>query len=95
MPDSLKKSTREKRGKGVCRKVSGETNIISNWIDFLHEPNNKKELFVFLTGKVSEFQTKLHLEFVVSLGYSIPVTLNCNHEEADTRFSYCMRWSRD
>ena len=54
MPDSLKESTREKRGKGVPRKVSGETKLPSHWIDFLHEPSNKKELFVFLTTKISE-----------------------------------------
>ena len=27
LPDSLKESTCEKRGKGVCRKVSGQTKL--------------------------------------------------------------------
>ena len=51
IPDSLKESTREKRGKGVRRKVSGQTKLPGNWIDFLRDPSNKKELFTFLTHK--------------------------------------------
>ena len=51
LPDSLKESTQEKRGRGVWRKVSGPTKIPGN-LDFLHDPNNKKELFAFLTSKV-------------------------------------------
>ena len=45
--DSLKASAREKRGKGVRRKVSGETKLLDKWIDFLCDPVNKKELFAF------------------------------------------------
>ena len=41
IPDSLKESTREKRGKGVCRKVSGQTKLPSKWMDFLHDSKNK------------------------------------------------------
>ena len=67
IPDSLKESTREKRGKGVHRKVSGETKIPSNWTDFLHEPNNKKELFVFLTEKISESTFPLFMLHLVNL----------------------------
>ena len=50
--DSLKESTREKRGKGVRRKVSGSTKIPGNWKNFLGEQMNKKELFAFLTSKI-------------------------------------------
>ena len=92
IPDSLKESTREKRGKGIRRKVSGETKIPSNWIDFLREPNNKKELFNFLTVKISKstFPPSKAVyatlgESVVSLGVGISIMPNCNHEEADTR----------
>ena len=35
--DSPKESTREKRGKGLQRKVSRKTEIPSNWMDFLHD----------------------------------------------------------
>ena len=52
IPDSLKESTRENMGKGVRRKLSGETELPSYWIDFLREPSNKKEIFVVLTIKI-------------------------------------------
>ena len=51
--NSLKESTREKRGKGVRRKVSGPTKLPSNFKDFLRDSKNKEELFNFLTNKVS------------------------------------------
>ena len=54
-PDSLKESTREKRGNGVRRKVSGKTKLPGNWMDFLGGSVNKKELFAFLTSKVAQF----------------------------------------
>ena len=48
-PESLKESTRQKRGKGVRRKVSEETKLPRNWSYFLHDSSNKKELSDFLT----------------------------------------------
>jgi len=54
LPNSLKESTREKRGKGVQRKVSDQTKPPGNWADFLCDPSNKKELFSFLTSNISE-----------------------------------------
>jgi len=53
--DSLKESTRENRGKGVRMKVPGETKLPRNWMDFLCDSSNKKELFALLTSKVEEF----------------------------------------
>ena len=53
IPNSLKESTREKRGKGVRRKVAGGTKLPSNWVSFLRDPLNKKELFHFLSLKVA------------------------------------------
>ena len=89
--DSLKESTREKRGKGVRRKVSGQTKLPGNWINFLHDPSNKKELFTFLMSKVYESTfppTKAVYatlgETVVSVGNNNPAMPSCNHE-ADTR----------
>jgi len=52
--DSLKESTREKRGKGVHMKVPCETKLPRNWMDSLRDSANK-ELFVLLTSKVEEF----------------------------------------
>jgi hypothetical protein len=53
IPNSLKESTREKRGKGVRRKVGGATKLPSNWMSFLRDPLNKEELFHFLSLKVA------------------------------------------
>ena len=90
-PDSLKESTREKRGKGVRRKVSGKTKLPGNWMDFLRDFVNKKELFAFLTSKVAQFSwppakavNVTSGQAVVCIGNNIPMQ-NCNHEEADTR----------
>ena len=35
LPESLKESTQEKRGRGVCRKVSDQTKLPGKWMDFL------------------------------------------------------------
>ena len=50
---SIKESTREKRG--IRRKVSGETKLPRNWMDFLRDSSNKTELFDFLTPKVANY----------------------------------------
>ena len=87
--DSLKESTREKRGKGVRRKVSSHAKLPRYWMDFLHDQNNKKELFALLTSKVIEFvcpPSKVVYvtsgECVISAGSDMT---NYNHEEADTK----------
>ena len=38
---SIKESTREKRGKGIRRKVAGKNKIPKNWPDFLRDSANK------------------------------------------------------
>ena len=40
--DSLKESTREKRGKGIRRKVAGGTKLPPNWMQFLRDSVNKE-----------------------------------------------------
>ncbi|KAK3728344.1 hypothetical protein QZH41_002187 [Actinostola sp. cb2023] len=49
---NLKEATREKRGKGVRRKVTGDVKMLRNWQAFLEDARNKKELFSFLTAQV-------------------------------------------
>ena len=88
--DSLKESTRQKRGKGVRRKVSGRAKLPSNWVDFLRDPNNKSELFALLTSKVASFDFPPNKAVYVTSGQSVISTMstemmNCNHEDADTR----------
>ena len=90
IPDSLKESTREKRGKGVRRKVSGPTKLPGKWMDFLHDPDNKRELFSFITTEIAEFTFQPGKVVYVTSGESVvpvgsgPEMLECSHEEADT-----------
>ena len=59
---------------------------------FLHDSDNKTELFVFITSKIAEltFQPGKDVyitsgESVVLVGSGNPSRLECYHEEADTR----------
>ena len=92
LANSTKGSAREKRGVGVRRKVSAQSKIPANWLNFLHDSNNKAELFVFLTRAASEKdvfgrQGNLHYLLCVSVVSLCPSTSmpDCTHEEADTR----------
>ena len=91
IPDSLKESTREKRGKGIRRKVSAQANIPGKWMDFLCDSKNKTELFSFLTDHISKFTFPSNKQVYVTSGQSVlrmgssNGMPNCNHEEADTR----------
>lgn len=90
LTDSLKECTRDKRGKGVRRKVSGQTKLPSKWMDFLCDSKNKEELFAFFTTKVAEVTFLPGSLVYVTSGESVLHTgsinmPNCNHEEADMR----------
>ena len=50
--DSIKTSTREKRGTGTRRKVSGDTKLPRKWMEFLRDPDNKKELNAYLRWRL-------------------------------------------
>ena len=52
IPDSLMSSTRQKRGKGIRRRVLGKTNVPNNWKEFLRVDTNKVVLFECLTNEV-------------------------------------------
>ena len=71
------------------RKVSSQVKHPGNWMDFLRDPNNKMELFAFLTLKVTQFVFPLNKAVHITSGDSVestgPNMLDCNHEEADTR----------
>ena len=54
IPDSLKSTARENRGKGVRRRVAAATSIPGNWQEFLRVDENKTELFNFLAHEVVE-----------------------------------------
>ena len=88
---SLKASTRQKRGKGVRRRVEGKHKVPSNWPEFLRENDNKTELFHL----ISQHITKVDFPGMVivtdgeqvlsSAPYNNVGLMNCDHEEADTR----------
>ena len=89
--ERLKQSTRQKRGQGVHRKVSGQTKLPGIWMAFLHDPMNKKELFAFPTSKTEEFNWLPDKFLYVTSGQAIPsfgsssTVSSSNHEEEDTR----------
>ena len=89
---SLKEGTREKRGKGLRRKVADSNRLPGKWQDFLKDSNNKRELFAFLSEKVAtaNFQEEKTVvitsdKIVISRGGKVPDMPLNDHEEADTK----------
>ena len=98
---SIKDSTREKRGNGQRRKVTGETKIPPNWKAFLQDNTNKKEIFALLTSRVANFQFPENKEvnvtsdeFVVTSRGSSDMQ-RCNHEEANIRIALHVQHALD
>ena len=56
--DSLKESTRAKRGLGIRRKVHDKAPLPTNWRTFLRCSENKTELFLYLSLKLKEVKGK-------------------------------------
>ena len=90
--ESLKNCTREKRGVGFRRKVTGNGLLPTNWITFLRCSENKAELFPYLSNVVGkEIQDKVVVstvnENVVTNGAVLEISslMQCNIEEADER----------
>eukprot|EP00734_Pompholyxophrys_sp_LG126_P000119 Pompholyxophrys_sp_v1_NODE_11_length_5290_cov_18.520778.p1 type:complete len:404 gc:universal NODE_11_length_5290_cov_18.520778:3057-4268(+) len=92
LPESLKESTQEKRGKGTRRKVSEQTKMPRDFAKFLLDCDNKQEFMNFLSAKTASylrcqpgqrvFITKN--SDVISIGSDRQMT-PCDHEEADSR----------
>ena len=70
VPQSLKESTREKRGTGTRRKVRGQTKLPTNFPNFLRDPMNKTELFEFLTEVVATCDYTAGKEVYITSGMS-------------------------
>ena len=90
--DSLKGTTREKRGRGVRRRVSATTKVPSNWQEFLRIDENKIELFRYIAEEITEkFTEKVVISTVEATVVcnqteeDLTLLSNCNHEEADSR----------
>ena len=91
IPDSLKATARQKRGKGTRRRVQPNTKIPGNWQAFLRIDENKVELFAFLAQE----SVKIQCEGKIVSTFGKLILLNtpdadtsrlypCTHEEADT-----------
>lgn len=91
--DSLKSSTRERRGKGIRRRVTPTTLIPGNWQEFLRVSENKTELFTFLATKTSESLTTEKEVILTCKQNVLSCCINrdlsalspCTQEEADSR----------
>ena len=88
---TIKGATRGKRGTGTRQRVSGTARIPGNWQKFLANVDNKKELFSFLSKKITEGQFPDDKDVYITAGDQVhhvgnsPPMDQCNHEEADTR----------
>ncbi|KAL8585219.1 hypothetical protein ACOMHN_013234 [Nucella lapillus] len=94
LADSLKGSTRAKRGQGVQRRVVAAAAIPGNWQNFLRVDSNKTELFRFLSAALMEWFDQEDKQHVITDGEAVlskPLLPDltslapCNHEEADSR----------
>ena len=84
--NSLKQTTRNKRGKGVRTRVQSTTVVPKNWSEFLRNDLNKKELFYFLADKIPMVNiTKGEQVLSGPPLDGVSVVAPCNHEEVDTR----------
>ncbi|CAC5423003.1 unnamed protein product [Mytilus coruscus] len=91
--NSLKSATREKRRKGIRRRVQAQTNIPKNWHGFLRVDENKRELFQFLSENLAEV-ANTEKKVICTVGENVisnqahidkSKLQPCKHEEADTR----------
>ncbi len=67
-PRTIKESIREKRGKGVQRKVASNNELPAKWAEFLRDPTNKEELFAFLSNRIAKVDCPENKEIIVTSG---------------------------
>ena len=86
--DSLKATTRRKRGKCIRRDVEGNKQVPSNWKEFLRVDGNKSELFHLISDWIvdEEFPGLMIVtrddEVLSSSPCDLAVLMRCTHEEA-------------
>ena len=93
MTCSLKAATRTKRGTGMRLRVMPSGSLPRNWSNFLHNDDNKSELFHYLSSCVASLNLTDDKQLIVTDGPNVRAfnvndssTIDpCNHEEADTR----------
>lgn len=88
--DIMKQHTRERREKGIRRKVEKNTRIPSKWQVFLQDSDNKIGLIKFLTDAIANAEIPPVKALVVTAGVGtiakgmIEAIPPCHQEEADT-----------
>ena len=96
LPGSLKNTTRERRGKGVPRRMGPGTSIAvpGQWQNFLRVNENKTEILSFLSTEIIKSVVNQSKELVVTLESEVliaPPRMHlesldpCSQEEADGR----------
>ncbi len=80
------------RGKGCRRRVESSNTVPKNWLEFLRNEDNKRELFSFLSLKTASLSTEstqiivTHHQDVLCTSPRMTTSLApCTQEEADTR----------
>lgn len=93
VPNSLKATTRARRGQGKRRRVTATGPLPGNWSDFLKHDMNKTELYQFLASHLQGVNIPDGKHVYATYGHTaiaVPETdvsqvSPCCHEEADTR----------
>ena len=91
LPSSLKSETRQKRGTGARRRVTGTNKTPINWKNFMRDAKNKTELFNFIADRITDMDTVdpviVTKEDTVLSNHEISLDdiSPCSHEEADRR----------
>ena len=92
---SLKAYARLTWGKGSHRRVEPSNVVPKNWMEFLRNDENKKELFSFLSLETSKLHTESqiiithHQDVLCTHPRNTTSLAPCTQEEADTRI-FCM-----
>ena len=81
--ESLKTGTRSKRGGGIRRRVTGNSNIPSNWKGFLCDSENKKELFNFLADAAMLIDLPQNKQIIITKEDRCLYNPNCNSRDID------------
>ena len=87
------------RGKGVRRKVSGYIKLPDNWMDFLRDSMNKKELCYTDSQGCTVQQSTLCVSHQGKLWFPLVKAFPCKtvimrRQTPGLWFTYCMLWSR-
>ena len=68
LPDSLLSAARAKRRSGVRLHVMPSGSLLRNWSEFIHNDDNKPELFHFLSSYVASIELNDSKQLVVTDG---------------------------